>query len=406
MNEKKFLAGFAIVLLAASCSSIPLIPPSQPGIQSTASPTPLLALSPSSTPTALPTLAPATETITPETAVPIASEPVDTTTTLSPLDFKIPIFPGAQDIAYDFLAMMDQSGNTVYYSVSVTPNEIQAFYMEELTQDGWEWVYTDTDESLSIPFPFPAWIMEFKKDGHKLGIGALSYGGEGSVILAGVNFSGGTLISNYIGAIAGGLDLMGPFESNAGPDAMRFSSVLLEFKHPAEWQARDQSMQFFDSDHNVYYAPNTNNCSVDMDPCFVNFSASPNFHFDISVSIRLHSEMAGMTLEEANTKRWEELNSIASDSAERYLFPEDLALAGSLESTEVRNILLADGLPALQRVYRWKQKDVAEYIVSTYTLFTSAGVLVEFHTDFMSSDWEKIHRTIVEQVIASIKTIQ
>ncbi|HLA08001.1 MAG TPA: hypothetical protein VJ022_11185 [Anaerolineales bacterium] len=397
MNKKIITVFFIVSSFIGSCISIPPNLASQSAIQSTNTP---------DVPTLLPTFVPPTETVTPRVPTLIAIEPTYPVVLPAPLDYEIPLFPGAQDVAYNFLAEMDQPGNTVYYAVSEPPSEkIRAFYMDELIQDGWEWVYTDSDESLSVPFPFPAWVMEFKKGEHKLGIGTLGYGGESSVVLAGVDFSGGNLISNFIGAIAGGLDLMGPFESNAGPDAMQFSSALLEFTHPVEWQATDRSMQIFYTDSAVNYMPNADYCSVDMDPCFINFSASPGFHFDIPISIRVYPGMADRTLEEVNILRWEELNSIASAPFECCFFPEHYALAGSLESIEVRNIVLADGSPALQRVYRWKQEDVEEFIIGTYTLFTSAGVLVEFHTDFTSTDWEEMHST-VEQVIASIKINQ
>lgn len=396
MNEKIFIITFAVALLGGSCNSVPSGPVSQPIAQPTLT---------QNIPTALPTLEQPTETAMPQTAIPILIEPTHTNTPLHALDFEIPVFPGARDVAYNFLVEMGQPGNTVYYLVSDAPKEIQAFYRDQLTQDGWEWVYTDADESLSLPFPFPAWVMEFKKGEHKLGIGSFSYGGEGSVVLAGMDFSGGNLIANFIGGIAGGLDLMGPFESNAGIDVMRFSSNLLEFTHPAEWRATDQSMQIFYTDSAIHYMHNANYCSVDMDPCFVNFSASPGFHFDIPISIRVHPGMAERTLEEANILRWEELLSIASAPFECCFFPEHYALAGSLDSIEVRNFALADGTPALQRVYRWEQEDVEEFIIGTYTLFKSMGILVEIHTDFTSTDWEKIHTT-VEQVIASIKINQ
>ncbi len=195
---------------------------------------------------------------------------------------------------------------------------------------------------------------------------------------------------------------MGPFESKAGPKAMRFSSVLLEFTHPAEWLVTDQAMQIFETDSAVNYIPNAHSCSVDMVPCFVNFSASPSMHFDIPISIRVHPKLANRTLEEANILRWEELQSLASAPAKCCFFPEHFALAGSLESLEEHNITLADGTPAFQRVYRWKQEDVAEPIISTYTLFISARTLVEIHSDFITADWEEIRAT-VDQVIGTMK---
>ena len=55
-------------------------------------------------------------------------------------------------------------------------------------------------------------------------------------------------------------------------------------------------------------------------------------------------------------------------------------------------------------MYRWKQEDVEEPIISTYTLFVSRDLLVEFHTDFIQEEWGE-WQTTVNEVIAGIKTV-
>jgi hypothetical protein len=300
--------------------------------------------------------------------------------------------------------MTGQPGNTIYYPVSAQISEIEIFYMDELIRDGWEWVYTEAGESLGTSMPAPALMMEFKKGDRKLGIAAHGFGG-GLIVFAGMNISGAELTANFIGAIAGGLDLMGPSESDIKPGAMHFSSALLEFSHPSDWLATDQLILIFQTDNAINYYPNMGHCSVDMNICFVTFSVLKGFHFDHPVSIRVHPELAGMTLEEADELRWNEINSNASALEQRYHYPEDLAQAGSLEIIQIHDIVLEDGTPAIQRVYRWKQDDVEEFIIGTYTLFVSGDILMEFHTDFTSEDWDEIDDT-VEQVIASMKIYQ
>ncbi len=170
MNQKFSMVTLLAVFLMSSCNSSASIPTavSQPVILPTLT---------QNIPTASPTLELLTETTSPPTEIPVSIESTPTITSSMPLGLQIPVFPGVQDVTYNFLVQMDEPGNTLYYSVAGTSDEIQAFYMNTLTQDGWEWVYTDTDESGTVPFPFPMWVMEFKKEQHKLGIGAVGFGG-------------------------------------------------------------------------------------------------------------------------------------------------------------------------------------------------------------------------------------
>jgi hypothetical protein len=343
-----------------------------------------------------------TETVTAETVNVVSIEPTGTIPSTEPVAYEIPVFPGAQDVGFNFLeSMTDKPGNTVYYAISATPAEVETFYMEELIREGWAWVYTDSGESLTETLLSPSMMMEFQKEGRKLGIAVHGFGG-GLIVLAGTDVSGGQLTAYFVGMVSGGLDWMGPSEIDARPDAMHFSSTLVEFSHPFQWLVTDKLMEIYDTDAAVNYRAQKNFCKPNMEICFVNFWVGN--HFDIPISIRTHTEMTGLTLEEAATRHWEELASIAAAPNKRYYFPEELAVEGSLQSLEVHLLTLADGTPAIQRMYQWKQEDVVEPIISTSTLFVSGVLLMEFHTDFIKEEWEK-QQTTVNQVIAGISTV-
>ena len=319
--------------------------------------------------------------------------------------YEIPIFPGAQDVSRDFMeSMVGETRTSVVYSVAADASEVENFYKDKLAADGWIWVYTDSGESLTATLLSPSMMMEFQRDGHKLGIAVHGFGGFGAngIVLAGTDISSGELTMNFVGAVSGGLDWMGPSEIDTRADAMHFTSTLVEFSHSFYWLPTDQLLEIYESDKAVNYRPHTNSCKINMEICFVNFWVG--HHFDIPISIRVHPEMAGLTLEEADAQRWEELNLIAAAQERKYYFPEELAVDGSLESMDVYTLTLADGTPAIQRMYRWKQEDVAEPIISTYTLFVSRDVLIEFRTDFIKEEWEEWQPTIKE-VIAGIKAV-
>jgi hypothetical protein len=316
--------------------------------------------------------------------------------------YEIPVFPGAQNVSREFVeGMIGNPGSFVVYAVSVEAIDVEAFYREELTREGWTWVYTDKGESLTPTLLSPSTLMEFQRDEQRLGIAVHGFAGSG-MVLAGTDISAGELTIGFVGGVSGGLDWMGPSELDTRPDAMHFSSQLLEFSHSFYWLPTDQLLKMYHSDKAVFYRPHTNFCKTDMEICFVNFWIG--YHFDIPISIRVHPEMSALTLEEADARRWEELNSISAAQEKKYYFPEELAVAGSLESMEIRTLTLADGTPAIRRMYRWMQEDVEEPIISTYTLFVSGDLLVEFHTDFIKKEWEKWQPT-VNEVIAGIKTV-
>lgn len=399
MYKKLLAVFFTATLFTGSCSSTPPAtvtptPTSQPPTEAVS--TPLGFAIP--TPTPLPTL----------TAVPIVTkeivvESISTGVFATPVGSRAPVYPGAQKVFYDYFSPTPgEAGNSVYYQSTAPLDDIQAFYMQELVNAGWEWVYTEAGTSLVTTAPTPTLIMEFRKGEEKLGLAAAEFGTEGFLVFAAVGFSGYQQITGYIGGIAGGLDLMGPTKDDAQADMMQFSSTLLEFRHPSNWLANDALMQIFDADGDVYLLPDTGNCGLHMEICFVNFANLTGSHFDIPVSIRAHPEMSGLTLEEANTSRWEELNS--NIHAKRYAIPEDLSLPGTLETIEIRNITLGDGTPAIQRIYQWKHENETNPITSTYTLFLSGDMLLEFHTDYSNAEWEK-EQSNLDHVIATMKIV-
>ncbi len=415
MYKKIFKVFFAAVLLSGSCSSIPSVPTLQPTVQTTNTPqmlTTATSAPASQLPTQLstpqmpsiPTLSElAIESKTPLATRTIVVEPTYTHIFETPIGSKVPIFPGAHDVYYDYFpSTTGEAGNSVYYQTDAEQTDIQIFYMEELVHAGWAWVYTEVGESLVITAPAPALIMEFRKGEENIGIAASGFGAGITIVFAAVDYSGFSQMTGFIGGIAGGLDLMGPDEDEAQADVMQFSSTLLEFRHPSNWLATDSLMQIFETDDNINFISGTRNCGVHMENCFVNFADLTGSHFDIPASIRTHPKMYGLSLEEANVLRWEQLNS--SINSKRYAFPEDLTLPGSPETIEVRNIELGDGTPAIQRIYRWKQENVENSITSTYTLFMSGDLLMEFHTDFTSDEW-KNEQSIINQVIAGMKIV-
>lgn len=380
------------IIFTGACVSTPPTTAAQPAMQPTVTPD-------------IPTLQSTfTATVTPQPSNWIALEPPHTVTPVILPDSEIPVFPGARDVRRNYTDLLtEQTGNTLYSLGPTDIGDIEKFYMEKLTNGGWEWVYTEAGESLITTVPAPALVIEFKKEEHKIGITAIGLGG-GLIVLAGRDISGTGLAVGFIGGIAGGFDLMGPSESDIQLGAMHFSSTRVEFSHPSDWFATDQLISIFETDTAINYYPNRNRCSVHTDICFVTFSVLKGFHFDHPISIRVHPEMANLTLEEASEMRWNELKSNASALVQRYWYPEDLAQADTLESIEIRVITLGDGTPAIQRVYRWKQDDVEEFIIGTFTLFRSGDMLMEFHTDFTSQAWNEIS-DIVNEVIASMRII-
>jgi hypothetical protein len=250
--------------------------------------------------------------------------------------------------------------------------------------------------------------MEFRKDNIRLGVGAIGFGffGEDVPVFAGTGYSGATLVLYYIAGIAGGLDLSGADEEDMKQDAMLFSSEFVEFKHPSNWHPSESLMQTIPAGRDIIFISDAGSCKVTQQPCFVNFTDLLGSQFDIPISIRIHPEISDLTLEQADAIRWNELNNIIPN--QKYDFPENLMKPGSLESIEVRTIALGDGTPALQRIYRWEAEGIEEAaipgtFISTYTLYKSAGLLIEFHTDFTSDEWET-EKSTIDHIISGMVT--
>ncbi|MBC7875999.1 MAG: hypothetical protein H7Y59_02405 [Anaerolineales bacterium] len=341
------------------------------------------------------------------TTFPGESTPIE----LTPVDSIIPILPNAQNVSNaDWVVdVFGKRGETVSFQVDASLEDIKLFYLDELQKEGWTWIYTDYGESLVTTSPSPALFMEFRKDDTRLGVGAIGFGffGEGTSVFVGTGYSGATLVSYYIGMIAGGLDLFGAKEEDVKQDAMLFSSTIVEFKHPSNWHVTENLMQTIDTEGAIIFFSEAGSCTVTQQPCFVNFTNLLGSQFDIPTSIRIHPEMSDLTLEEADSIRWEELKNIIPNQT--YNFPENLVKPGSLESIDVRNIVLGDGASALQRTYKWKAEAIQESVIpetfiSTYTLFMSAGLLVEFHADFTNEEWS-VEKSNIDQMISGIITI-
>lgn len=401
---KKFLSiTFIILFFVSSCGSF-YVSPDQistfPTLtQSTTISTPIssefggfLAFTQTSTPTPTSTM---TQT---STSTPIIG--VEITYTPLPSDALIPIPSNAQDVYYNYFSPFNTSNqDTVYYQVSASIEDLISFYLTELTQKGWSWVYTDTGSSVVSTVLSETLLMEFKKDQDKLGIAVISGGENYSIVFAGINMSGSYLATGFISGIAGGLDLTGPNKEDFVADTMLFSSEIIEFKHPSNWLPTDTFLETFNSGKDIYFIENVKSCKVNQNHCFVNFIGVSNSQFSIPVSVRIHYELSGISLEEADAFRWQELEVITP--RQKVDFPEDFTIPNSLKTIEVKNIFLQNGTPAIQRIYQWEMYEVDEIMISTYTLFESAGLILEFHTDFSSKGWE-LEKDSINHVISGI----
>ena len=245
-------------------------------------------------------------------------------------------------------------------------------------------------------------ILEFKKDGDKLGI--LAYGPEegGAMTFAAVGYSGYFQFVSLLAGMGDSASVSTPSKEDIQPTSMQFSSPFLKFQHPSSWIAQDQLLQTFNGDENSIYlleAPSPP-CNAEFEPCFVTFSDWSGSQYDLPVSIRFQSDLSGLSLEQADALRWQQLNSPSNP----YVFPEDLAATGSLQTLETSNFTLANGAPAIQRVFQWKQVKLDQtIIVGSYILFLSQGGYVEFHTDYTSAEWE-LMKPLIEQVITSMES--
>lgn len=383
----------ALILLAAilsSCKNAIQVPTSAPA-EAFSTPQGIDTLTPfipmTITMTPLPT---ATPTNTP-TQTPIPSPSV----TIPPLDTSIPIPPGVFDLREGFFSS-EGIDSLFFMHQTILLDDLRQFYMTELASSGWEWVYTEEGSSNIPETGARLLILEFKKDGQKLGI--LAYGSEegGAFVSAAVGYSG---YFQFIILVLSSVDgtVSSPSLEEIQPDSMQFSSPFLSFKHPSHWVAQDRLMQLFYGDDGTYMLEEETTCTVEFDPCLVAFVDLSNSHFDVPVSIRIHPDLAGLSLEEADALRWQQLNSPSIP----YRFPEDVAEAGTLKSLETRTFTLTDGRPAIQRIYQWKQLKFSGTMFGTYTLFSSPNGYIEFHTDYRSDQWDFM-KPLIEGVNASM----
>ena len=413
MGKNFHYSALVLVIFLSSCKNAiqtPTSPPVEPFAAPGATVTATSTIPPTLTPALIPTT---TQTNIPTPTKQPVIEPTFTPFLIesTPLNSDIPVIPNAQNVSNaDWVVeIFGKRGNTISYQVDASLEEIKSFYLDQLQKEGWTWVYTDSGESLITTSPGPALFMEFRKDNTRLGVGAIGFGffGEGAPVFAGTGYSGATLVLYYIAGIAGGFDLSGAREEDMKQDAMVFTSEYLEFKHPSNWHPNENLMQIIPAGKDIIFISDAGSCKVTQQPCFVNFTDLLGSQFDIPISIRLHPELFDLTLEQADTIRWEELNNMIPN--QKYDFPENLMKPGSLESIEVRAIVLGDGTPALQRIYRWEGEGtegaaIPGHFISTYTLYKSSGLLIEFHTDFTSEEWQK-EKSTIDHMISGMVTV-
>ena len=351
----------------------------------------------------LPTL-----TQTPPPTIPIQTilEPTETSTlepteTPTLLNTVIPIPPDITEVSEGFLSYT--GADSIFFTTSETVQieDLRLFYMTELVNAGWTWVYTDIGISQVPESETNLLILEFKKDGDKLGI--LAYGPEegGAITFAAVGYSGYYQFIYLLGGMGDSASVSTPSREDIQPTSMQFSSPFLKFQHPSSWIAQDQLMQTFNADDNsIYILEAPSSCNADFEPCFVAFSDWSGSQYNPPVSIRLQSDLTGLSLEQADALRWQQLNSPSNP----YVFPEDLAATGSLQTLETRIFTLANGAPAIQRIFQWKQLKLDQtIIIGSYILFLSQGGYVEFHTDYTSAEWE-LMKPLIEQAVTSMES--
>lgn len=362
-------------------------------------PTPVLVTPQNLVPPFLPTITPTFTPVSTDIVLP-TNTAIEPTETPIPLDTTIPIPSGLDEVQEGFLSYTGVD-SIFFISKTAQVEDLQAFYMTELVNDGWGWVYTDVGIS-QIPAPQThLLILEFRKEGNKLGI--LAYGSEegGLIGLAAIGYSGYYQFFTLLAGAGDSASISNPSKDDMQSASMQFSSPFLTFQHPSNWLAQDQLMETFTADDNTIYLLQGTSppCNTEFDPCFVAFSNWGGSHYEVPVSIRIHIDMNDLTLEQADALRWEQLNSPSNP----YVFPEDVAETGSLQTTETRAFTLADGTPAVQRIFQWKQLKLDQIIMGSYVLFPSEGGYVEFHTDYTAVEWETM-RPLIEQVITGMKS--
>lgn len=390
-KQTRFIMFFVLFLSACGVSPILPIPTSTVALVTQESP-----FLPTMTQTPPPTLPIQTVTLEPtETSNP---KPTETPTLLNTV---IPIPPDITEVREGFLSYNTDTDSIFFLSETVQIEDLRLFYMTELINAGWTWVYTDIGISQVPSSQTSLLILEFKKDGDKLGI--LAYGPEegGAMAFAAIGYSGYFQFLYLLAGMGDSASVSRPSKEDIQSTSMQFSSPFLKFQHPSSWIAQDQLMQTFNVDDNgIYILEAPPSCNADFEPCFVTFSDWSGGQYNPPVSIRIQSDLSGLSLEQADALRWQQLNSPSNP----YIFPEDLAATGSLQTLETRTYTLANGAPAIQRTFQWKQLKLDQtIIIGSYILFLSQGEYVEFHTDYTSAEWEFM-KPLIEQVITSMES--
>jgi len=209
-KQTRFIMFFALFLSSCGVSPISPIPTSTVALVTREPPF-------------LPTL-----TQTPPPTIPIQTilEPTETSTlepteTPTLLNTVIPIPPDITEVSEGFLSYT--GADSIFFTTSETVQieDLRLFYMTELVNAGWTWVYTDIGISQVPESETNLLILEFKKDGDKLGI--LAYGPEegGAITFAAVGYSGYYQFIYLLGGMgAGDVKLLGAVGGFLGPQGV------------------------------------------------------------------------------------------------------------------------------------------------------------------------------------------
>lgn len=287
-----FLIGLTIFLIA--CAPIIELGVATPTVAPTSTPFPTL--TPFPTTTSSPTLSPTGEVVSlipvmPQAAMPDAPSPP----------------PMVQDL--------------VGYEVPAMLEEIRDFYLENLTVQGWDWVYTEIGESLILGRPTNILVQEFRRGQIRLAIVAIdghvfSISPPGAAVIAATNFTGEQLMTLLTG---GTLDIVynmaGGAQEVVDPRAMQFASPLLQFNHPSDWFPTQPPPFNFRTDIeegtiNIFEDPTR--CATNEVICFINFTLLGSSGFSPSpVALRIYSDQADGSLESFDIERWATLVEVA-----------------------------------------------------------------------------------------------
>ena len=326
---------------------------------------------------------------------------------------QIPVMPEAientltDDFGEALSQLLDQK--VISFAVPVSLEVVQTFYQEALTAQGWTWVRTNFGESLVVDNPVSILAQDFERSEASLSIFAFGKEGQSNtLVLAGTNVSSDELMITYL-TVTGYLhdDRKEPSAEDIKPNAMRFSSPLLEFDYPSSWFPTQHPQPFsFRTDIeegaiNIFDDPRR--CTNDDQDCFTNFTLLTGSLFDAPVMIRLQPSQNEMTLENWDAQKWTILTEVAQSpsapSRDIYRY-EDLIATDSLELIEIKPLTLKDGTPALQRLYRWRQVGLSTPLMSSYTLFKRDDIIIEFYTDFTQEEWGILGPTVQETILS------